>query len=71
MKLSGDMGGVRPETLRDRTSRIESRDGLGRAKQEPEPRAPMDGFTARLWGYAPHVAVDRLAPLNQNPKNRN
>ena len=45
-----------------RTARIESRDGLGRAKQEPEPRAHMDVFTARLWGSTPHVAADRLAP---------
>ena len=60
-KPSGDTGYLPSETLRDRKSRIESRDGLGRAKQEPEPRAYMDVFTARLRGQVPRVAADRIA----------
>ena len=48
-----------------RTSRIESRDGLGRAKQEPEPRVPRDGFTTCLCGYTPRVAADQLPQLSK------
>ncbi len=40
--LSRDMGGVLPETVAGREA------GSG---------APMDGFTACLWEYTPHVAA--------------
>ena len=57
------MGGVLPETVASRELAPEYMDVRGRAKQEPEPKAHMDVFTACLWGYTPRVAADRMAPL--------
>jgi len=50
-KLSGDMGGVRPETLRDRTSRM----------------SPQGWVHDVSMGVSPRVAADQMAPSAKNP----